>query len=145
MKRLVLLISFAISIAGCVEDPDNVPFFGGDGLTHKYIIEFRGQSSLAVQYPVNIIYFKDDRNGDLTSEIVNSQTSAEIIETRELTSYGKLGFKLSIASGGQADVDTVIIKDVDANQIIFENHNLDIPAGKTFMYVISANSYTITN
>jgi len=145
MKKFLLLL-IAVSFASCVEDPNNVPCFGCGNVTDQlksYKIEIKGDSDS--QNPLQILYYRDDIHGILSSISVNTQTNTNILETSNLSSFNQLGFKFSVGNGGHADIDTVIITDLESNQIIFENHTLNVTPGKIFMYVISTDSYTITN
>lgn len=147
MKKILLLLLIITSITSCVEDANNAicDLCNSDGPYRQFKIELRGQSSPDVQYPLNIIYFKNDFDGNLVSEIFSSVTVANVIEIRELYSSYKLGFKLNVGNGGQVPVNTVIITDLKTNQVIFENYNLSVATGQTFMYDIQSNTYTITN
>lgn len=109
----------------------------------EYKIQFWGSSSSEVQYPLTVSYYKDSQSGDLVSEQVSSQTNTDVIESRTLTSYDKLGFKLTVDNSGQAPVHIVIITDVESNEVVFENYNMSIDTGLTFMYDISDDNYTV--
>ena len=60
-----------------------------------------------------------------------------------MSSYDRLGFKLTVDNEGQAFVNTVIITDVEGNEVVFESYNVEVDTGQIFMYDISDDDYTI--
>ena len=141
MKKIVLLFFTIVSLIGCVEDANNC--LGCNDPRRRYKIELRGQSSSENTTGVSITYY-GEVNGTLKPEIVTSQIATDFTETHDITTENRIGFKLSVANGVQAPVNTVIITDDnDINQIFFENHELNIPGGKTFMYSFFSGNYSI--
>ena len=53
-------------------------------------------SSSSQQYPLNITYFKDDEDGQITTQIVNAQTNTDIIQSLNLESVDKIGFSYDV-------------------------------------------------
>lgn len=137
----------AISLAGCVEDADNVPCWGCGSETEQpapaiptkqYKLEFSGHGS-----PEQGVYLFTYSDG--TQNMASLFISDDIFKTQTLSAHTKIGFKLISTDGGQVLIDTVKITDIESNQVLFEGNNLQITFSKTFMYTISTNSYTITN
>lgn len=150
MKKFLLLLVMATSLSSCTEEADNAPCFTCHQQDPKpepkeYKIELRGESPAGEQYPLDILYYKDSNQGDITSVAVSSQTNTDIIESKNVMSFNQVGFRFTVGSGGQANISSVVITDVAASQVIFQNHTLNVTPGKIFMYVISSNSYTVTN
>lgn len=109
----------------------------------EYKFQIWGYSLSQTQYPMTVTYYKDIQNGSLATEIVNSQTNTDVIESRNLSTYDKLGFKLAVGNGGNATINTVIITDVEADEIIFEEYSLQVNTGQTFMYDLSDDTYSV--
>jgi uncharacterized protein YcfL len=142
MKKFVLLALIVLTLFGCSDDDNNNT--STDTIEPKaYKIQFWGYSSSEVQYPLTVTYYKDNQQGVLSSELVSSQTNTDVIETRTLTSYDKLGFKLAVGNSGQATINTVIITDMETNEVILDNSDLEVNTGQTFMYDVSDDNYTI--
>lgn len=143
MKKILLLLIFALSIAGCTEDADNACFYCTEPVpSREYKLKFRGHSSSEEQFPVWIFYYVNN-GGTLSSVMDTSQTSTDMVYSITLPSYSRIGFKLNIQNGGQALIDTVTITDVESGEVLFENTSLEITSGETFMYNIPENIYTI--
>lgn len=109
----------------------------------EYQLRFTGQSSSSQQYPINIEYYSDDENGQISTEIVNSQTNTDVIQSINLESVDKIGFKYDVSGYEDTVVDFVEIKDVESNTVIFTISSLSIEDNQTFTYDISDDSYTI--
>lgn len=144
MRKIILLLILTVSlfIINCSDDDNGTT--PSEAIDPKeYKVQFWGSSSSEVQYPLTVTYYKDNQQGSLVTEQISSQTNTDIIESRTLTSYDKLGFKLTVGNSGQAPVHIVIITDVESNEVIFENYNVNVDTGQTFMYDISNNNYTV--
>lgn len=144
MRKIMLLKMLAASIfmSSCNDDDNTVnPVVTVNPKDYK--VQFWGFSSSEVQYPLTVTYYKDNQNGIIGTENVSSQTNTDVIESRTITSYDKLGFKLTVGNSGQATVNTVIITDVQSNEVVFESYELDVDSGQTFMYDLSDNTYTV--
>lgn len=142
MRRILsmMLTTSALTISCSNDDNTSNPI---ETINPKeYKVHFWGSSSSEIQYPLTVTYYKDNQSGALVSEQVSSQTNTDVIESRTITSYDKLGFKLAVANGGQALVNTVIITDVESNEVIFEDYNLLVNTGQAFMYDISDDTHT---
>lgn len=145
MKKLYLLSSLITAIflsSGCSDDDNPTPT-NENVVAKEYKIQFWGYSSSEEQYPLTTNYYKDNQNGELATETTSSLTNTDVIESHTLTSFDKLGFKLTVGNGGQAPVNIVMITDMETNELIFENSSLEIDTGQTFMYDISSNQYTV--
>ena len=144
MKKIILIsiLTIAPFVISCSDD-DNTSNPIDTINPKEYKIQFWGSSSSEIQYPLTVTYYKDNQNGTLVSEQVSSQTNTDVIESRTISSYDKLGFKLTVANGGQALVNTVIITEVESNEVIFEDYSLQVNTGETYMYDISDDAYII--
>ena len=141
MRKTILLFMLSVLTFSCSDDDTTTP---NEILNPKeYKVQFWGSSSPEVQYPLTVTYYKDNQSGSLVTEQITSQTNTDVIESHNLTSYDKLGFKLTVGNGGQASVNIVIITDIETDQVIFENYTLQIDTGQTFIYDISDQGYTI--
>jgi hypothetical protein len=144
MRKIMHLFMLTASLftVSCSDD-DNATTPSETIDPKEYKVQFWGSSSSEVQYPLTVTYYKDNQQGSLVTEQATSQTNTDVIESRTLTSYDKLGFKLTVGNGGQVPVHIVIITDVESNEVIFENYNVNIDTGQTFMYDISDDNYTV--
>ena len=140
--KFTLLVIIAINVS-CSNDDNS------DSSTiiveepKEYKIEFSGVGASTMQYPLEITYYVDDQSGSLISESVESQTNMDIVEMRNLTSYNKIGFKFKAYDSGEAYINSIIITDIESNEIIFQNFELNINDNKVFMYNISNDDFTI--
>lgn len=139
-----MMLTASVFMSSCSDDDSNSTTNPTETIDPKeYKVQLWGSSSAENQYPLTVTYYKDNEEGHIVTEQVNSQTNTDVVESRNLISYDKLGFKLTVDNEVQAPVNTVIITDVDANEVIFESYNLDIDTGQTFMYDISDDNYTV--
>jgi len=141
MKKIIFMMLTA-SLISCSDD-DNTTTPNETINSKEYKVQFWGSSSSEVQYPLTVTYYKDNQQGNLITEQTNSQTNTDVIESRTLNSYDKLGFKLSVGNNGQVSVGIVIITDLESNEVLFEDYDLQIDTGQTFMYDISDDNYTV--
>lgn len=143
MKKttVILILLMSAIIISCSNDDSVNP--NPTINSKEYKVQFWGTSSPEIQYPLIVTFYKDNQDGSLTTEELNSQTNTDVTESRILNSYDKLGFKLTVGNGGQASVYNVIITDIESNGVMFENEKLQINTGQTFMYDISDQNYTI--
>ncbi|HIP33662.1 MAG TPA: hypothetical protein EYG89_02785 [Bacteroidia bacterium] len=114
-----------------------------DGTLKEYQLMFSGSSSSSQQYPLNIIYYIDDENGQISTQAVNSQTNTDIIQSISLETVDKFGFKYDVSGYEQSIINYVEIKNVQTGIVIFSISSLEIQDNQIFTYDISENSYTI--
>jgi len=147
MKKFLLLIIIVFSLTACTEDgnsncpgcDDYIPTQPDPVITiptKEYKLEFSGHGS-----PEQGVYLFTylDGSQNMTSLFI----SADILKSQTLSAHNKIGFKLISTDGGQVLIDTVKITDVESNQVLLEEHNLQITFSKTFMYTIANDTYTI--
>ncbi len=107
----------------------------------QYSIYFSGSHSGQFdQYSLKTTYYMDDENGELNSEVFNSNLFSG--EFYNLTSYDKIGFKYETDAESNANVELIEIQDKDG-EVIFSKSDFTIGIGKTFMYEISKDTYTV--
>ncbi len=143
MKKILVTLLLAILAISCDDSNSNPgpdPDYG-----RRVNIAFTGSDTSGQQYPLTITYFSSDMEQVFTSEIVQSTTGLQISESKELSLELNAGFKTNVPNGSQMLITSVIMTDLDTNEVIFENHSLTISNGKLFMYNIRENTYTITN
>lgn len=144
MKKIILplMLFICLTITSCSDDDSNEtnPAEVIDPKEYKVLIY--GESDPYTVYPLTVTYYKDNENGSLQTEQVNSETNTDVIQTRNLISYDKLGFKLTVGNNGYANVHHIVITDVESDEIIFEEY-IDLDTGQTFLYDISDNNYTV--
>lgn len=108
----------------------------------EYEISFRGYGSSEQQYPMVITYYLDDENGEISSTVVNTQTNTDVGGRQTLKCYNQIGFKYETSDNGETIVNNVSIKDVKADNVIF-NKAIEVQNNKTFIYNISEDSYNV--
>ena len=109
----------------------------------EYEIRISGESSSSQQYPLVIEYYSDDENGQVFTEIVNSQTNTDIIQNLNLESFNIIGFEYDVTGYEDSVIYEVQIKDVETNTILFSNSSLSIEDNEVFTYNISEDSFTV--
>lgn len=113
------------------------------GTLQTYNIYISGYSSSSQQYPLNITYTRDDENGQIYTETVNTQTGTDIIQTLDLDSADKIGFSYDVVGYEESIINRVEITKVETGAIIFTFDNFSIEDNQVFLYDISDNEYTI--
>lgn len=121
--------------AGSYESPD--------GTLKEYNVYFSGYSSSSQQYSLNITYFKDDEDGQVTTQIVNSQTNPDFVQSMNLESVDKIGFSYDVIGYEESIINRVVIKNLETGEIIFDLDDFTIQDNELFMYDISENTYTV--
>jgi hypothetical protein len=121
--------------AGSYESPD--------GTLKEYIVYISGYSSSSQQYPLNITYFKDDEDGQITTQIVNAQTNTDIIQSLNLESVDKIGFSYDVIGYEESIINRVEVTNVETGEIIFAFDDFEIQDNQLFMYDISENTFTV--
>lgn len=114
-----------------------------DGTLKDYNIYFSGYSSSSQQYPLTIEYYVDNESGQISTQTVNSQTNTDIIQSIDVESVDKIGFKYDVTNYEESLINRVEVKNIETGEIIFANDNLLMEDNQVFMYNISQNSYTI--
>lgn len=114
-----------------------------DGTLKEYQISFSGYSSSSQQYPISIEYYVDDDNGLISTQTINSQTNTDIIQSINIESVDRIGFKYDVTNYEESLIEFVEIKNLETNEVIFTSSILEIEDNEVFTYDISENSYTI--
>lgn len=114
-----------------------------DGTLKEYQISLLGSSSSSQSYPLTIEYYVDDENGQISTQIVNSQTGTDVIESIFIESVDKIGFKYDVTGYEDTVIGGVEIRNVETDTYIFSESSLQIEDNQVFIYDISDNSYTI--
>jgi hypothetical protein len=109
----------------------------------EFQISLLGSSSSSQQYPIIIEYYVDNENGQISTEIVNSQTGTDILESIFIESVDKIGFKYDVTGYEESIIGSVEIRNVETDTYIFSASSLQIEDNQVFIYDISDNSYTI--
>ena len=145
MKKTILplMLFICATITSCSSDDSQETNPAEVVSPKEYNILIGGESDPYNAYPLTVVYYKDDENSSLQTEQVNSETNTDVVQSRNLISYDKLGFKFTVGNNGYVNIYSVIITEIESNEIIFQNYNLDIDTGQTFMYDISDNNYTV--
>lgn len=149
MKRVILILvaSLSVTFYSCNNDDDNTANTTNPPVNNteqrEYKIQLWGIGTSEPQAPLEIMYYSDTQGGALIPHTVNSQTNQDIVEMYILSSYNKVGFKFDADDNGEAYINTVVITDVEANEVIFENNTLDIDDNETFLYNISEETHSI--
>ncbi|MEZ4801146.1 MAG: hypothetical protein R2797_00120 [Gelidibacter sp.] len=110
---------------------------------YEYEIQISGYSSSSQQYPIAITYYWDEESGTLVSQIVNSQTNTDIVNSFNVVAYDKIGFKYDVTGYEESIINSVYITNLDTGSVIFDNSSLEIEDEQVFTLDISEGTYTI--
>lgn len=78
----------------------------------------------------------------MESETIMTTTNTDIFVVNTLATFDKIGFKYQTESASQAVINRVEIYD-ESNNVIFDDNNLSINIGQTFIYTFSTATYSI--
>ena len=109
----------------------------------SYTIELFGSSTYEQRYPLEITYYSDNKEGDLETTTINSQTNTDIIQEEVLLCNNRIGFEYDVDGYEESLINYVRIIDSETEEVIFEENTLEIEDNQLFLYNISEDSYTV--
>lgn len=119
----------------CLESSDSIQL-------REYRIRFSGSSTPNQQYPLTATFYKSNLNGNLESETIMTTTNTDIFVVNTLATFDKIGFKYQTESASQTVINRVEIYD-GSNNVVFDDNNLSINIGQTFIYTFSTATHSI--
>ncbi|WP_179318822.1 hypothetical protein [Winogradskyella helgolandensis] len=110
---------------------------------YDYDIQVSGYSSSDQQYPLAITYYWDNESGNLETHTINSQTNTDINESYNVNAFDKIGFKYDVSGYEDSRVNSIYIKNLETETVIFNESIFEIENGQMFLFDISEGTYTI--